>query len=65
MTMYMRTAPEGESYPAVRLAPAAAATVALSVAAVLVLGFWPRGVFDAALQSAGTLTQTDLPVAHH
>jgi NADH-quinone oxidoreductase subunit N len=65
MSMYMKSAPEGESYSAVRLAPTAAATVALSVAAVLVLGFWPRGVFDAALRSAGTLTQTDLPVAHH
>jgi len=65
MSMYMKTAPEGESFSGVRLAPTAAATVALSVAAVLVLGFWPRGVFDAALHSAGTLTQTELPVAHH
>lgn len=65
MAMYMKTAPEGEAYGRVRLAPAAAATVALSVAAVVVFGFWPRGVFDAALQSAGTLTQTELPVAHH
>jgi NADH-quinone oxidoreductase subunit N len=65
MAMYMKTAPEGETHGGVRLAPAAAATVALSVAAVVVFGFWPRGVFDAALQSAGTLTQTELPVAHH
>jgi NADH-quinone oxidoreductase subunit N len=65
MAMYMKTAPEGEAYGRVRLAPAAAATVALSVAAVVVFGLWPRGVFDAALQSAGTLTQTELPVAHH
>jgi NADH-quinone oxidoreductase subunit N len=63
MTMYMRSAPDDTAYQRVRLAPAAAVAVALSVAAVLVFGFWPRGAFDAALRSAGTLTDTEIPMA--
>ena len=34
-----------------------------SVAAVLVFGLWPRGALDAALRSAGNLTQSGVPVA--
>jgi NADH-quinone oxidoreductase subunit N len=63
MAMYMKSAPEEPSYQGVRLAPTAAATIAVSVAALLVFGFWPGGAFDAALRSAGTLTQTGVPVA--
>ncbi|MFL5403053.1 MAG: NADH-quinone oxidoreductase subunit N [Gemmatimonadales bacterium] len=65
MAMYMKSAPDEQSYRSLRLAPAAAATIAVSVAAVVVFGFWPRGAFDAALRSAGTLTQsqTEIPVA--
>jgi hypothetical protein len=49
----------------VRLAPAAAGVIALSVAAVLLFGFWPGGLLEVASQSATTLTQTGLPVAGH
>jgi NADH-quinone oxidoreductase subunit N len=65
MAMYMRSAPDDQAFRTVRLAPAAAATIAISLLAVLVFGFWPRGAFDAALESAGALTQTEMPVAHH
>jgi NADH-quinone oxidoreductase subunit N len=63
MSMYMKSAPDEGIDRSLRLAPAAAAAIAVSVAAVLVFGFWPRGVFDVALRSAGTLTQTEIPVA--
>jgi NADH-quinone oxidoreductase subunit N len=63
MAMYMKSAAGEEAHGAVRLWPTAAAAVALSVAAVLLLGVWPRGALDAALRSAGTLTETGVPVA--
>jgi NADH-quinone oxidoreductase subunit N len=63
MAMYMKALPTEESYRAVRLSPAAAGAIGVSVLAVLLFGFWPGGALDAAVHSAGTLTQTGLPVA--
>ncbi len=63
MAMYMRPAPSGDRYAGVRLAPAALGAVALTVAAVLVLGVWPSGLLDLAVRSATTLTQTGMPIA--
>jgi NADH-quinone oxidoreductase subunit N len=63
MSMYMKPSPDGREYQGMRLSPAAAGAIAVSVAAVLVFGFWPGGVLDAAVRSAATLTQTGLPVA--
>jgi NADH-quinone oxidoreductase subunit N len=63
MAMYMKPAPSGDRHAAVRLAPAAAGAVALSVAAILIFGFWPAELLDAAGRSAETLTQTGLPIA--
>ena len=63
MAMYMKPAPSGDRYAGVRLAPTAAGAVALSVAAVLILGFWPAELLDLAGKSAETLTQTGLPIA--
>ncbi|HUR93443.1 MAG TPA: NADH-quinone oxidoreductase subunit N [Gemmatimonadales bacterium] len=63
MAMYMRPAPSGQRHVAVRLAPAAAGAVALTVAAVLAFGVWPVGLLDVAGQSAATLTQTGVPIA--
>jgi NADH:ubiquinone oxidoreductase subunit 2 (subunit N) len=63
MSMYMKAAPSEEIHRGVRLFPAAAGAIAVSVAAVLLFGFWPGGVLDAAVRSAGTLTQTGVPVA--
>jgi hypothetical protein len=37
--------------------------VALSIAAVLLLGVWPGAMLDLAAKSAATLTQTGLPFA--
>jgi NADH-quinone oxidoreductase subunit N len=63
MAMYMKSAPDEEVHRAFRLWPAAAAATAVSVAAVLLFGVWPRAALDAAVESSGTLTQTGLPVA--
>jgi NADH-quinone oxidoreductase subunit N len=63
MSMYMRTPASDEVHSEVRLFPAAAGAIAVSVAAVLLFGFWPRGALDASVRSAGTLTQTGVPVA--
>lgn len=63
MAMYMKPAPAGERHASVRLAPTAAGAVALSVAALLLFGFWPTELLDAAGRSAETLTQTGLPIA--
>ncbi len=63
MAMYMRSAPTADRYAGVRLSPAALGAVALTVAAVLLLGVWPRTMLDLAGQSAATLTQTGLPFA--
>jgi len=63
MAMYMKAAPTADRYDAVRLGPAALGAVALTVAAVLLLGVWPGAMLDLAGQSATTLTQTGLPFA--
>jgi NADH-quinone oxidoreductase subunit N len=63
MAMYMKNAPDEQIHRTVRLWPTAAVAVAVSVAAVLLLGVWPRGALDAALRSAGTMTETAVPVA--
>ena len=63
MAMYMKPAPDAERFAGVRLSTAAAGVVALSVAAVLLLGFWPGPVLDLAGRSGQTLTQTALPLA--
>ncbi len=63
MAMYMRPAPSAERYAGVRLSPAALGAVALTIAAVLLLGIWPVAMLDLAGRSAGTLTQTGVPIA--
>jgi NADH-quinone oxidoreductase subunit N len=63
MAMYMKASPSEDSYRAVRLWPAAVGAIGFSVAAVVLFGFWPRGALDLATRSAGTLTQTELPLA--
>jgi NADH-quinone oxidoreductase subunit N len=63
MAMYMKPAPGVGRYDGVRLAPAAAGAMALSIAAVLLFGFWPGGLLDVAGESARTLTQTAVPFA--
>jgi NADH-quinone oxidoreductase subunit N len=62
MAMYMRPAPSARRH-AVGLSPTAAGAIALSVAAVLLLGFWPADLLELAGESARTLTQTTLPLA--
>lgn len=63
MAMYMRPAPSVDRYAGVRLAPAALGVIALSVAALLLFGFWPGTLLDLAGRSGMTLTQTGLPIA--
>jgi len=63
MAMYMRPAAAPARFDKVRLAPAAAGALALSIAAIVVFGFWPGGLLDLAGRSAQTLTQTGMPVA--
>jgi len=63
MAMYMRPAPSADRYAGVRLAPAALGIIALSVAAVVLFGFWPGALLDLAGRSGMTLTQTGLPIA--
>jgi NADH:ubiquinone oxidoreductase subunit 2 (subunit N) len=63
MALYMRPSPSPERHAAVGLSPTAAATIALSVAAVLLFGVWPRELLDLAGASGGTLTQTAIPMA--
>jgi NADH-quinone oxidoreductase subunit N len=63
MAVYMKAPPSEEMHRGVRLSPAAAGAIAVSVVAVVLLGFWPGGVLEAAVRSAGMLTQTGLPVA--
>jgi hypothetical protein len=61
--MYMRPASGPGRFDGVQLAPAAAGALALSIAAILVFGFWPGDLLDLAGRSAQTLTQTGMPVA--
>ncbi len=63
MAMYMRPSPSPDRHAGVSLGPTAAAAIGLSVAAVLLFGFWPGGLLDLAGSSARTLTQTAVPVA--
>jgi NADH-quinone oxidoreductase subunit N len=63
MAMYMRPSPSPDRHAGVALSSTAAAAIGLSVAAVLLFGFWPGGLLELAGASARTLTQTGLPVA--
>jgi NADH-quinone oxidoreductase subunit N len=63
MAMYMRPSPSPQRHAGVALGPTAAGAIALSVAAVLLLGFWPGDLLELAGESARTLTQTALPLA--
>jgi NADH-quinone oxidoreductase subunit N len=63
MSMYMKAAPSEELHRGIRLLPPAAGAIAVSVAAVVLFGFWPGVALDAAVRSAGTLTQAAVPVA--
>jgi NADH-quinone oxidoreductase subunit N len=63
MAMYMKAASREALEREVRLSPAGASAIALSVVAVLLFGFWPSGMLEAAGRSASTLTQTATPVA--
>ncbi len=63
MSVYMKPMPSEEAHQEVRLWPAAAGAMALSVLAVILFGIWPAGALDIAGRSAGTLTQTASPVA--
>jgi NADH-quinone oxidoreductase subunit N len=62
MAMYMKPPLSDESHREVRLWPAAAGAIAVSVIAVLLFGLWPAGALDVAGRSASTLTQTGVPV---
>jgi len=55
MAMYMRPARAPLVYHSVKLAPAAAATVAIAIIATLVFGFWPTELLNAAGASAASL----------
>ncbi len=63
MSMYMRAAPSADRHAGVALSRTALGAVAISVAAVLLFGFWPSELLDLAGVSARTLTQTALPFA--
>jgi NADH-quinone oxidoreductase subunit N len=63
MAMYMKAASREALEREVRLSPAGASAIALSVVAVLLFGFWPSGMLEAAGRSASALTQTATPVA--
>jgi NADH-quinone oxidoreductase subunit N len=63
MAMYMKSPASEDVHHEVRLYPAAAGAIALSVIAVLAFGFWPRGALEASVQSTGTLSQMSVPVA--
>ena len=63
MAMYMRPSPSTRRHAGVGLSRTAAGAIAVSVAAVLLLGFWPGDLLEIAGESARTLTQTALPLA--
>src|SRR6185312_11698847 len=46
MSMYMKPAPSSTTYGGVRLMPTAAGIIGLSVAGVILFGFWPEQVLD-------------------
>src|ERR671936_2459299 len=51
MAMYMKPAPAPDAHKGVGLAPAAAGGIAVSIAALILFGFWPRGLLDLATQN--------------
>ena len=63
MAMYMRPAPSADRYAGVGLSPTASGVIAVSVAAVILFGFWPNELLELAGTRARTLTQTAIPVA--
>ncbi|HET6837555.1 MAG TPA: proton-conducting transporter membrane subunit, partial [Gemmatimonadales bacterium] len=63
MAMYMKAPASEEVHGGVRLYPAAAGAIAVSLVAVVLFGLWPSGALNTAIRSAGTLTQTGMPVA--
>jgi len=63
MAMYMKPAAGDDSHKEVRVWPAAAGAITVSVIAVLLFGVWPARMLDVAGRSASTLTQTGAPVA--
>jgi NADH-quinone oxidoreductase subunit N len=63
MAMYMKSPATEDAHQGVRLYPAAAGAIALSLIAVILFGFWPRGALEASVHSTGTLTQMSVPVA--
>jgi NADH-quinone oxidoreductase subunit N len=63
MAMYMRPSPSADRHAGVALSSTAAAAIGLSVAAVILFGFWPGGLLELAGASARTLTQTAVPLA--
>jgi NADH-quinone oxidoreductase subunit N len=63
MSMYMKAPAADDVHAGVRLFPAAAGAIAVSVLAVVLFGLWPSGALNTAIQSAATLTQTGMPVA--
>jgi len=63
MSVYMRPAPTEGAHEGARLWPVAAGAIAVSVIVVVLFGVWPAGALDVAGRSAGTLTQTGVPVA--
>ena len=46
MAMYMKPAPTEEAHREVRLFPAAAGAIAMSLIAVVLFGLWPRGALE-------------------
>ncbi len=63
MAMYMKPSPSAVAPEIGRLTASAAGIIGLSIAAVLVFGFWPREMLDLAYRSGETLTQTVVPFA--
>jgi NADH-quinone oxidoreductase subunit N len=62
MAMYMKPAPSPAA-EVIRFPRSAVGVIAVSVAVIVVLGFWPGGLLDLAGRSAATLTQTGRPLA--
>jgi NADH-quinone oxidoreductase subunit N len=61
MSMYMKPAPSSTTYGGIRLTPTAAGIIGLSVAVVILFGFWPEQVLDLAGRTSEALTQTAMP----
>ena len=61
MSMYMKPAPSSATYGGVRLMPTAAGIIGLSIAVVILFGFWPEQVLDLAGRTSEALTQTAMP----